>query len=108
MKKLLIALFASVLVFTGCGGHGQYYKECRPEVQEIAADACEALQMHIDGKMEDDEAERKLELMYEELDEMDDLNMYEDNVKMYVQFAGGDVALGETGIDQLHNLEDYL
>lgn len=106
MKKLILTLFVVALILTGCG-HGQYYSKCRQEVQDIAADAIEVIQLHLDDKMEDDEAQRKLEMMSEDLEELGDLNTYEDGAKMYIDFAAMDVGTGETAIDQLHNLEDY-
>ena len=106
MKKLIMTLFVVALILTGCG-HGQYYSKCRPEVRDITADAIEAIQLHMDKKMDDDEAQRKLESLSEDLDELGNLNTYEDGVKMYIDFAAMDVGTGETAIDQLHNLEDY-
>ena len=109
MKKIFLILFVVALILAGCGGqgHGKYYKQVSPEVGEILSDAHETIQLHMDGKMGDYEAETRLTSMSEKLDGME-LNGVEDSAKTYIDLAVLEVGSGETAIDYLHDLEDYL
>lgn len=109
MKKIILTLFVVALILAGCGGqgHGKYYKQVSPEVGEILSDAHETIQLHMDGKMDDYEAETRLTSMSEKLDGME-LNGVEDSAKTYIDLAAIEVGSGETAIDYLHGLEEYL
>lgn len=108
MRKIFLSGALIVCLLLGACGNGKP-SNISQEVYDIGLDAVETIEMYQDGKMAQDEAVNRLKSFTDAIDAaMDENNIYESNVKTYVEFAGYDINLGESGIDRLNALKKEL
>lgn len=111
MKKTLIAIISATVLLTACGG-GDKAKFIDEEGQGIIEDAIETIQLHMDGKMNDDEAAERLMRFYDQLDAIETVSDNAAQFKGYalddIQHAADAVAYGDSAIDDMKDLQEYV